>query len=726
MVLDRGEAVSESLFSTSWYRVASLRPSLRAQARVLRHSYRGQRWHVVQDHTTGQFLRFNATAYSVIALMDGVRTLDEIWRLSAVELKDEAPTQDEILQLLTQLYQANVIKTDRKPDLQEMVERGRKAKWQKLKQYLSNPMSVRIPLVDPDAFLSRWVAPLRAGTWQVLLVLWAIFIAWSGWQLAASWPELTQDLSARIFTPENMVSLLIIFPLLKAIHELGHGIALKALGLPCREMGVMLLVFMPVPYVDASASSGVAHKWQRALVGGAGMMIELLVAALALWLWTWVEPGPLKSILHNVVIVSGVTTIIFNANPLLRFDGYYMLCDWLEIPNLGQKANQLVMHHVRKNGFGVYNDPEPTHTRSERAWMWAYAPASHIYRFMITVGIALFVAEHYFFVGVMLALWSVWGFAVVPIYKYLRFLMEDARLNGHRWRAIGVTGASLGLLGSLCFAIPMPSATMAEGVIWMPEESRIRTPVACFGAEILAPSGEWVKRGQALMTCHDPDLDARIAEETAKVLEMRSRVALAQATDKVQWQIALAALQFQESSLKTLKDKSDSRMILSPHDGRFVMPAPADFKGRYFGRGEVLAHVLDPQKFTLISVVDQARAELVRQDTQKVELRSVDRMSEVLNAKLLREVPAATQDLPSMALSLQGGGQIGLDPKADEQGRSPRALAPLFQFELAFGQGAVPQALGNRVYIRYVHQNEAWGFQAWRSVRQMVMRRFFL
>lgn len=718
--------MSESLFSASWYRAASLKPSLRAQARVLRHSYRGQRWHVVQDHATGQFLRFNSAAYAVIALMDGIRTLDDIWRQVTAELKDDAPTQDDILQLLTQLYQANVIKTDRKPDLQEMVERGRKAKWQKLKQYLANPMSLRFPLIDPDKFLTHLVSWIPGGLWQILLLVWLAFIAFSGWQLATSWGELTQDLSARIFTPDNMISLMIIFPLLKAIHELGHGIALKALGLPCREMGVMLLVFMPVPYVDASASLSVAHKGQRALVGAAGMMIELLVAGLALWAWTWVDPGPLKSILHNIVIVSGVTTVVFNANPLLRFDGYYMLSDLLEIPNLGQKANQLVMHHVRKNGFGVFNDPEPSHTRSEKVWMWMYAPASHVYRFMVTTGIALFVAEHYFFIGIVLALWSLWGFAVVPLYQYTLFLLEDARLNGHRLRAMGVSAAALAVVTLAGFAVPLPSGTMAEGVIWMPEESRIRTPVACFGGQILATPGQPVTQGQPLMTCVDPELDAKIAEESAKVEEMRSRVALAQSTDKVQWQIALSGLDFHVTSLRTLRSKSDSRVILSPHDGRFVMPAPSDFNGRYFGRGEVLAHVLDPQKFTLISVVDQTRAELVRQDTQRVELRSIDRMAQVMDARLVREVPAATQDLPSMALSLQGGGQIGLDPKTSGQDHAPKALTPLFQFELAFGAGVLPQALGNRVYIRFVHQNEALGLQLWRSLRQMVMKRFFL
>ena len=151
--------MTSALFSSSWYRVAELRPRLRRQARIVPHTYRGQRWYVMQDLASGRVLRFNPSAYRVLALMDGVRSLDEIWQSACLTLGDQAPTQDEILGLLTQLHQANVLLTDRKPDLGELAERGQRLRSTRLKQYLANPLSLKLPLFDPD----RWWGPSPGG-----------------------------------------------------------------------------------------------------------------------------------------------------------------------------------------------------------------------------------------------------------------------------------------------------------------------------------------------------------------------------------------------------------------------------------------------------------------------------------------------------------------------------------------------------------------------------------
>ena len=154
------------------------------------------------------------------------------------------------------------------------------------------------------------------------------------------WPELSENLADRVLAVENLLVMWLCFPVVKFLHELGHAYAVKNGGGEVHEMGIMLLVFTPVPYVDASAASGFRSKWRRALVGAAGMLTEILIAAVFIVVWVAAEPGWLRAIAFNVGLSAGVSTVIFNANPLLRFDGYYILSDLIEVPNLGARGNQ--------------------------------------------------------------------------------------------------------------------------------------------------------------------------------------------------------------------------------------------------------------------------------------------------------------------------------------------------------------------------------------------------
>src|SRR4029077_13640502 len=169
------------------------------------------------------------------------------------------------------------------------------------------------------------------------------------------------------------------FLVLKALHELGHGYAVKAFGGTVHEIGIMFLVFAPMPYVDASAASEFRSKWQRALVGAAGMLVEVFIAALALYVWLAVEQGLVRAFAYNVIVVAGISTVIFNGNPLLRYDGYYILSDLLEIPNLAQRATRYWGHLVYSYLFRTEGQ-EFSGTPGERAWFLFYAPSAFAYR----------------------------------------------------------------------------------------------------------------------------------------------------------------------------------------------------------------------------------------------------------------------------------------------------------------------------------------------------------
>lgn len=719
--------MTSALFSSSWYRVADLRPRLRTQAQVVRHTYRGERWHVLQDRASGRFLRLNPAAWQVVALMDGHRSLDQIWQHLLGREADEAPTQDEIVHLLAQLHQANVLLTDRRPDLDELQERSERLRWMKFKQYLANPLSLKFPLLDPDRFFTRIIAALPQGLLTALPWLWCALVGSALVLAGMHWNELTHDLAARAFTSQNVLLMALIFPVLKAVHECGHGLALKWSGGSCHEMGLMFLVMVPVPYVDATPATAFPSKHRRVLVSLAGMMAELSVAAVALWLWVGTGPGLARAAMHEVVVLAGVTTLFFNLNPLIRFDGYYAFADWLEIPNLAQKANQYLGYLVNRHLFQVEEGLHPPHlTPGEARWLLAYAVASFVYRILVAVAIILMVAKSWFFIGVLLAFWAAWTMLAQPLFRHARFLASDAVLEGRRQRALAVTGGALAVALLIFLFVPAPAWTSTEGVIWMPEQSRIRAPQACFGARVLAKPGSQVKAGDALLACTDPEVETAYQRVQARLSEIDSRLAAAVTGERVQLQIAQAERAHALTELDDMEARRADMVIRSPHDGEFAMAAPDDFPGRYVARADTIGYVLDPAQFSLLTVVPQSDVDRVRRTTTRVELRSVDRIGELLPAQIVREVPAATHELPSLALSLAGGGKIGLDPSAnpDASNSGPRALAPLFQFELRFSGEQVPRTLGNRVYVRFVHRSETLAEQSYRALRQLFLRHF--
>ncbi|GAA0692668.1 HlyD family efflux transporter periplasmic adaptor subunit [Marinobacterium maritimum] len=710
-----------ALFSASWYRTAELVPRLRTQARIFRHVYRGEVWRVVQDQSSGKFLRLNAQAYRILGLMDGHRNLEQIWQLACETMGDDVPGQDEILQLMTQLHNAGVLSSGQVPDLDELQERTRESRRNRIKQYLSNPLALRIPLVDPDRFLSALVGWVPVWMRSVILGVWALLIAFGGWLAFAHWEGLTEDVGQLVFTPQYVLTLLLVFPIVKAIHELGHGIAIKLFGGQCHEMGVMLLVMMPVPYVDASHATGFVSKYQRMIVGAAGMMIELALAAVALWIWTWTEPGLLRVFLHDVVILAGVTTLIFNINPLLRFDGYYILSDWLEIPGLGSKANQYLGYLSKRYLLRIRRGLQPPRTTpKEPAWLTVYAIGSFCYRMVLVFTIVTFVATQFFVIGILLALWAIYMMLLLPLIKLVKNILNDPLIMERRLRLYSVTALALAGLVWCLVLTPVPSATLVEGVVWMPEQSRIRAPQACFVRDLLHSQG-MVSKGQPLIRCEDELLPTRREVLEQRKQELLARQVIAQRTDRVEARLLEEELISVQAQIDDLELRIARFTLVAPMDGRFVVPGSSDLVGRWFQRGEVVAHIIDPQRYTVMSAVPQMSIDRVRADSQSVRLRPVDDIEREVTARVLRAVPSATRRLPSLALALQGGGTIGVEPGEQQ----PLALEPLFLLELkAVSDQPISTTLGGRVYARFEHTPEPLAMQWYRILRDLFIRKF--
>lgn len=715
--------------SPNWHRVAGLKPRLAEHVRIHRHRYRGQLWYVVDDRNAGRVHRFTPAAYRLLACMDGRRTVDEIWRESVRRLDKEAPGQEDVIQLLAQLHAQDVLKCDVLPDTGELFTRYRKQSRSLWFSNLKNPMSIRIPLWDPDGFLKAtlpWVAPVfsRFG-----LLLWLAMVA-SGVVLASEhWSELAGNISDQVLAAGNLPILGLTFPLVKACHELGHAYAARRFGGEVHEIGVMLLVLMPVPYVDASSAAGFPGKWERALVGAAGMMVELFLASLALWAWIEAEPGLVRSMLYDTMLIASVSTVVFNGNPLLRYDGYYILSDLVEIPNLGQRANRYWGYLCDRYLLGLREAKAEPMDAGERRWFLAYGPASYVYRFIVMFGIALFLAQELLAVGAVLALWSCFTAILLPLGKAIRYVLYNPKLNATRRRAVL---ASLGLVAALTAmlgAVPLPMRTQTEGILWRPERAEVRTGTAGFVSRILVASGTEVDKGEPLVDCEEPVLISEIAVHRARVAELKARRTAEWIADKVQAEITRDELFREEAALARAEERASKLLIRSPVRGRFVVPDEADLPGRFLRQGELVGFVVDGSSDIVRVVVAQDDIDLVRRSLRGVEVRLASRPDPVHPARLLREVPAAGNQLPSTALGTEGGGSIPLDPTG-EPGRN-QAMQSVFQFDLAIPSAAVAgmadlPPYGVRVHVRFDHVPEPAARQAWRRLRQLFLSRLMV
>lgn len=711
----------DSMYSPMWYRVANLKPRLRSHTEVHRHHYRGQRWYVLQDHSSGRYHRLSPAAYYLVAQMDGHRTFQEIWDRAVEHLGDDAPTQEEMIRLAGQLHTSDTLLCDVPPDTLELFSRHRLHEKMKLKQWFWSPLSIRFPLLNPERFLTRWQNVVRPLFGWFGFTLWLTIIGYAVFLAGVHWGGLTENLADRVMTPENLLILWLVYPVVKLIHEFGHAFATKVWGGEVHEMGIMLLVFIPVPYVEASSASAFSEKSRRLVVDAAGIMVELFLAAIALFVWVNVEHGIVHAIAYNVILIGSISTLLFNGNPLLRFDGYYFLADAIEIPNLGTRSTHYLGYLFQHYLFGVKHVNSPASSLGERLWFFFYGILSFCYRLFIMSVIVLFVASKFFIVGVVLAIWAMITMLVVPLWKKVDFLVRSPAISGHRLRAIALSGMLVVSLAWFIFRVPFPYATRAEGVIWPPEQSLVRVGTAGFCKEILLKPSQRVKKGQPIAINEDPLLVAEKKILQKELKELKARYMALRFEDRTQAEIKKEEMMAVRAQLHRMEEREDQLVVRSPMDGILILPQSQDMDDRFMKKGQLLGYVVNYPLRTVRVVVPQDRIGLVKDLTRGVQVRAAERISRVYPARVKREVPAATEKLPSMALGLPGGGEVAVDP-GDEKGT--KAFNSVFQLDLEIPKEAGIRNIGERVYVRFDHGRVPLAEQWYRTIRQLLLKRF--
>ncbi len=706
------------LYSPHWYRVAGLRPALRPHTEIHRHVYRGQPWYILQDHASGRLHRFSPAAYAMIGLMNGRRTLEEIWDQVDARLDDAAPTQHETIELLARLHAADALQTEITPDTEEMFHRLRKQRSQQFKSYWWNPLAIRLPLFDPTSLLDRLMPLARLLFSRGGFLLWSGIVTTALVMAAIHWPNLSRDMNDRLLTPSNLLLLGLCYPVIKLLHELGHGLATRFQGGEVHEMGVMLLALLPAPYVDASAAAVFPTARQRILVSAAGVMTEAFIASLALFVWLLVEPGALHATAYNVMLMAGFSTLFVNGNPLLRFDGYYVFADTIGIPNLAGRANRYIGHLIQTRLFGLKDLPSPAHDSRERLWLGGYAVAAFFYRLFILATIALFISERYALAGMLLAGWALVSQLLVPGARLFQRLLNGPELQPRRTRAITVTALLGGTLLLGITVLPAPLTTLATGVVWLPEQADLRAATDGEVKRLLARPGSRVKKGDPLVELEDPLLPPRRARLEARLRELKARDAALRDRDPVKAAMVRDQMPEVEADLNRVREQIDALTLRSPTDGIFLVERPADLPGRFLHKGDHIAYVADPNTTTIRVVIPQADADLVLNRTRGAEVRLASQPTVARPAALLPTTRAGNERLPSPALGPRGGGPFATDPSDPN---ADRTLERLFQLDLRLD--APMQRIGERVRVRFDHGPEPLLRQWYRRLSQLILRR---
>jgi len=712
---------SRHLFSPSWHSVALLKPKLAPAVKINRHVYRQQIWFMVQNASTARYHRLSRAAYHIVNQMDGLKTVQTLWEQANQHGDDTACTQNEMVDLLVQLHNAELLDIDSTPDSVSLLSRYKKKKHETFKQWLMNPTSLKVPLFNPAKAVDwllpycRWLLnPVGVFIW-LAVVINALFLA------GQHWSALSHNFSDQVLSSSNLWVMALVFPVIKLCHEFGHALATRHWGGHVHEMGLMFLVFVPFPYVDASASSAFSSKYQRAIVAASGMLVEVFIAGLAMLVWSVSEAGIVRALAYNTMLVAGISTLVVNGNPLLRYDAYYILSDLIEIPNLAQRGQQYLTYLWDRYVYGVHDLTPPLTAKGEKPWLIAYTPLAWCYRTFVTLSIMLFVATEFFIIGVILALWSLTTQFGLPLWKAWQHIYRGASLQQRRQSAKRRTHTLLIGLLVLLFVLPLPLRTTSEGVIWLPEQAISHAGEEGFFQQWLVEPQQKVSRGTPLYRLHNPQLEAELAVSVAKVAEAEARYRQYQFEQSTQAAIALRQLQQEQATTEQLQQRLARLTAYAQRDGLLMIANPQDYPERFIKQGTVVAYVLEASQLRVRTVVSQDNIDLVRQRLDTIDLRLSEQLMSSHPAKTLSVVPSALEELPSPALSLSGGGQIATRPD-DPQGL--KTLERVFLWDIQPQTGHLPLAIGERVHVRFNHGYEPLGWQFGRRLRQLFLSHF--
>lgn len=717
--------MASTIFSDSWFRVSGLRVALLSSVEVRAQTFRGQNWYILQDTYTQRYFRTSEQACKFILSLTRDKTVEDVWEDFVNHYPENAPSQEEVIQILSQLHLSNLLYSLQQLDNEAIVARYKKQKNKELLSKFASFLYVRVPLWNPDRLLDRirplvnlftgWIA---FGVWLAVLLL-GLFTAFQH-------REALIDQSQGVLSVSNLPWLYVCLSVLKLFHEAGHAFVCKRYGGEVRTFGVMFLLLTPLPYVDATSSWGFPNRWQRIYASFAGMAVEFFFAATAAIVWAATGPGLTNSLAFNVMFIGSISSLLFNGNPLLRFDAYYMLSDYAEIPNLYQKSQQQWKYFGDRYLLGTITATGKATDTREWYWLTCYGFLSFVYLMMVTVGISLFLMDQWLPLGLLVLAMTVYSKLGVPIYQLGRHL-SSPKIQANRQRAvISVAVIALSLL-TVVGLIPFPDSVRASGILQANGSNVIYLQTPGKLDKLYVHHGDKVVAGQRIASLKNADLQSEIeasgyAREEASIQYLQ---ALHNATHEIQ--AVQQQLDTLDQRLADLNNQLEKLDIRADRDGEWVAPELHELVGSWIQRGFSVGEIVNRRGFRFLGVIPQEQADfLFKNDFRNIELRLAGHFDQTLTLTQIQIIPYQSQELPSLALGWTGGGDIAVTTNDASGAKAKDSFYTLFADIPAAQLPAMTALHGLSGTLRIRLSPRPLAVQAYRAVKQVIQKRYAL
>lgn len=711
-----------AVFDESWFRVKDRHLRLLPGVELVRQYFKGERWYVVCDKLGHQYFRIRPEAYTFICYMEVSNTIAEAWQRMLRADPTNAPSQGDVIQLLSQLYRSGLLRGDQLIDIEALADSRKTESKAKLKQQWSNFLFLKIPLFNPDPFLRR---TLGAASWcfsQIGILIWLGMVLWGFQTLALNWGRF-KDVSEGLLGLANLPWLYLAMVITKTLHEFGHSYACRRYGREVPEMGIMLLVFNPLPYMDASACYAFTKKFRRVFVGAAGMYVEIFVAALAILYWANAAEGTLTRLAYNMAITASISTVLFNLNPLLRFDGYHILTDLTETPNLQMKAQNLMKYWVNRYAYGLHTETIPVNSRSEATWLTVFFIASWIYRLFLLVGILFFVSKQWLIVGALIAVVFGIMWLIVPVVKAAHYVFWGAKLMNKRIRAVSVTCGFFAIVFGLLWWCPAPHYFRVEGIVQSDPFVNVYTEGSGKLVAIDVPSGEFVSKGAVLATMENDELLEEVCLMDIEAVRIESLIYSDRSDDGTQLSGLIASRDALVVRREDLAERLKHLKVRAPVAGRWIAPGLHEYVATMVPRGAPIGFVRGETHYRFSAVVRQRDVDRLFTDIGKTaEVKLFGEEFTTMQLSEVTPIPAEQSELPSASLGVMGGGSFGVNTN-ERNGAS--ASEPFFEVRAKL---LVPEDKtanhGQRGIARLRLPNLPLGRQWYLRVRQAFQREY--
>lgn len=640
--------------------------------------------YVVEDATRDKYFRVGEREYVLLSRIDGQSSLEAI--IGQIRKSDPSCTltDEQVLEigrwlLTTGLGHLTSHPTHGEVDREQALQLRTRLGW-------LNPISLKFKLGNPDRVLDALLPLCRWMLGPLGAVLGALVTFYGGLVLITDWDRFAADMQG-ILGPDRWWLLLVVWLSLKGFHELAHGLTCKNYGGHVREWGVLFILFAPMgAWVNVTSSWKFPSRWQRIHVAVAGMLCEIVLAGMAAIAWGRCEPGMLRYALQNVVISASVVTILFNMNPLMRFDGYFILSEWLRIPNLAGRGQQAVTRQWQRVVFGIPQTAS-SHSGTDRLIVTLYGWAALYWRLLTCVGILIACSTLLHGFGLALALVCAVMTYAWPLVNSARHLLAGLRdRRASLWRmSTGVLAAS-GILYALFTVVPWPGHVIGHGVIDYAQRSPVRAEASGFVRQVDIGAGDTVTQGQPLFALENPELQAEAAIIRSQLNEARDRASYFLAEGSLTaWKTEEERITSLTSRAEDVQRRIDGLSIIAPGDGRVLGHDLQLLHGQWVERGALLCEIGQDASKELIFAMAQHDMSVQTQDNAD----SAPSTSPSLGHQAARIIPAGDTSLawpitlrdilptaewspPHPALSAHLGGPLAVQMISESPTQSPR------------------------------------------------------